>query len=109
MSTTTAPAAAAGTGGSDVQALRALAARMTALAARGPIGPCTVLAFTVQLHRLASSLAVAEDTLDALVEEARSMAIDERSDHFARRAALQAAQEAGTVVSLDDRRRGGAA
>lgn len=105
--TTTTPPAAPKEGGSDVQALRALAARMTALAARGPMGPCTVLAFTVQLHRLATSLAVAEETLDALVDEAREIAHEERAGHRAHIAAFLAAQAAGTVVILDEHRRPG--
>lgn len=65
-------------------ALNALAG----LAARGPVGPATVLAHLATARRCACALAVAEEALDTLADEAREVAIEHRALSRAQAAAL---------------------
>jgi hypothetical protein len=99
-------------GGTLVRELRATIAALAAAASGGPLGAVTVLGFAARLDGHACALAVAEEALDRLADEAREMdaeqraiAAEAREAHLAHREALRQAHATGRVVLFPLHRR----
>lgn len=89
-------------GGTLTAELRGGIAALGQIARHGTVGGATVLSFLAGFDRLACQLAVAEETLDRLTDEAREIALAERDDHRARIGAVLQARASGKLLIFDE-------
>ena len=91
-------------GGSVSRELLATLDALAGAAARGPVGPATVLSHIAAARRAASVLAVAEEALDTLTDEAREVALDQRALSSAHAHALADGLAARRILPFPTRR-----